>query len=248
MRIEKLSNFNYANLTLTKEQRQAENEKLRALYSSLWSDHYTYKEIANNLEIPFNKAVTLRLAFKLPARWPSRYRLEGKQLNPITDEDFEQIMTQGKFVKEEHKGYAAGLYYTAIRREELRRSTKEQFQIGKRDLVFSVGKRLKHGIETPPLKIPLEAKFLDCLIDVIEESESGAEVFGYTGRTCYNIMQRAGFHYPHFCRLSRITNFFLEGWTIPQVHSWTGLSLRALNFYLGLVDIDRMGRSLIKNQ
>lgn len=179
---------------------------------------------------------------------PTRYSIGGKQLNPITDEDFTQIMRTGDFKKPQHKGYATGLYYTAVRREELRRALKEQFQVTKTDLVFSVQKRLKHGIETPPLKIPKEAAFMDTLIDVIEHTKPKERVFNYSKKTCYNIMQRAGFHYPHFCRLSRITNFFLEGWTIPQVHSWTGLSLRALNFYLGLVDIDKMGRSLIKNQ
>ena len=178
----------------------------------------------------------------------TRYRIAGKQLNPITDEDFERIMKTGDFKRPEHKGYATGLYYTAVRREELRRATKEQFQITNTDVVFSVQKRLKHGIETPPLKIPKEATFMDTLIAVIEQTESNHVVFNYSKKTCYNIMHRAGFYYPHFCRLSRITNFFLEGWTIPQVHSWTGLSLRALNFYLGLVDIDKMGKSLIKNQ
>ena len=57
-------------------------------------------------------------------------------------------------------------------------------------------------------------------------------------------MNRAGFNYPHFFRLSRITNFFDEGWTIAQVHSWTGLSLKALDYYVGLVDVKRMGESL----
>ncbi len=225
-----------------------EDQALREPFSKLWNQGSTYNKIADELHIPFTKALTLRLAFDLPSRMPTRYSIAGKQLNPITDEDFVTIMKTGDFKKPEHKGYAAGLYYTAVRREELRRATKQQFQITKTDVVFSVGKRLKHGIETPPLKIPKEAVFVDTLIEAIEHTETNERVFKYSKKTCYNIMQRAGFHYAHFCRLSRITNFFLEGWTIPQVHSWTGLSLRALNFYLGLVDIDKMGRSLIKNQ
>lgn len=225
-----------------------EQEVLKDAYSELWKAGYTYKQIATKLQIPFNKAITLRLAFNLPPRMVSRYRVAGKKLNPITDEDFERIMTTGLFFKQEHKGYASGLYYTAVRREELRKALKEQFQVTKTDIIFSVGKRLKHGIETPPLKIPKEALFVDELLTAIDNAKPKMQVFGFSGKTCYNIMQRAGFYYPHFCRLSRITNFFLEGWTIPQVHSWTGLSLRALNFYLGLVDIDRMGRSLIAKQ
>ncbi len=57
-------------------------------------------------------------------------------------------------------------------------------------------------------------------------------------------MDRAFGFYPHFFRLSRITNFFAEGWTIAQVHSWTELTLKALDSYMGLVDVDRMGMSL----
>lgn len=158
-------------------------------------------------------------------------------------------MTNGLFFKEAHKGFAAGLYYTAVRREELRRALRKQFQITDTDIIFSVGKRLKHGIETPPLKIPLNADFINYLVDTVNKTKNpNKEVFGYSGKTCYNIMHRAGFYYPHFCRLNRITNFFLDGWTIPQVHSWTGLSLRALNFYIGLVDVDKMGKSLIAKQ
>ena len=225
-----------------------EDEALRTPFSSLWHNGTTYMRIADELHIPFTKALTLRLAFDLPPRMPTRYSIGGKQLSPITDEDFVTLMQTGDFKKTDHKGYATGLYYTAVRREELRRATKEQFQITKIDVVFSVQKRLKHGIETPPLKIPKEAAFMDTLIAAIGKAKSNERVFPYSKKTCYNIMRRAGFHYPHFCRLSRITNFFLDGWTIPQVHSWTGLSLRALNFYLGLVDIDKMGRSLIKKQ
>jgi integrase len=227
---------------------KTEDEALRQPFSKLWKDGYTYMNISSELQIPFTKALTLRLAFGLPPRMSTRYSIAGKQLNPITDEDFVTLMQTGDFKKPDHKGYATGLYYTAVRREELRRATKQQFQITKTDVVFSVQKRLKHGIETPPLKIPKEAAFMDTVIGIIVKTNANERVFPYSKKTCYNIMQRAGFHYPHFCRLSRITNFFLEGWTIPQVHSWTGLSLRALNFYLGLVDIDKMGRSLIKNQ
>jgi len=225
-----------------------ENEKYRQQYNEFWKAGYTYKEIASKLKIPFNKAVTLRLAFNLPPRMLSRYRVAGKQYNPISDEDFERIMTTGTFAKKEHRGYAAGLYYTAVRREELRRAEKEQFKITSTDIIFSVGKRLKHGIETPPLKIPKEALFVDELVNAINDAKPSTRIFKFSAKTCYNIMRRAGFYYAHFCRLGRITNFFLEGWTIPQVHSWTGLSLRALNFYLGLVDIDRMGRSLVAKQ
>lgn len=49
---------------------------------------------------------------------------------------------------------------------------------------------------------------------------------------------------PYYFRLSRITNFFLKGWTIAQVGSWIG-SLKALDYYVGMVDVRKMGRSML---
>jgi hypothetical protein len=46
--------------------------------------------------------------------------------------------------------------------------------------------------------------------------------------------------------LSRITKFFVDGYTIAQVRSWTGLSLAALEYYVGIVDTQKMGDSLAK--
>jgi len=87
----------------------------------------------------------------------SRYRKVGKKTSPLTDKDFIDGMEAHYFVKEDHKGFVALLYYSAVRKSEALRATKEQFEIKGTDIVFSVGKRLKHGIETPPLKIPLAA-------------------------------------------------------------------------------------------
>ena len=84
------------------------------------------------------------------------------------------------------------------------------------------------------------------LVDAIRETPRGERIWRFCPKTAYNIVDRAFGFYPHFFRLSRITNFFLEGWTIAQVHSWTGLTLSALDFYLGLVDVTHMGMSLSK--
>jgi hypothetical protein len=32
------------------------------------------------------------------------------------------------------------------------------------------------------------------------------------------------------------------------MHSWIGLTLKALDFYLGLVDVDKMGMSLLSKE
>jgi integrase len=174
------------------------------------------------------------------------YRKEGKIQIPLTMQEFQYGMKKGTFLKPKHQGYVALLYYTAVRKTEGLRATKEQFSMSHETIVFSVGKRLKHGIETPSLRIPLTAPFADKIWEAIECTGEGKRVWPYCPKTGYNIVNRV-FKYPHLFRLSRITNFFLEGWTIAQVHSWTGLTLKALDYYMGLVDIQKMGESLNKS-
>jgi hypothetical protein len=177
----------------------------------------------------------------------TRYRKHGKILTPLTDEKFRHLMTTGHFENDLHKSFAVLTYYTAVRRLEALRSTGKQYTITEKNLVFEVGKRLKRGATTPPLPLPLDLPFINYLVNAVENAGEDFRVFDFSPKTAYNIFDRLG-AYPHFCRLSRITNFFLEGWTIPQVRSWTGLSLAALNFYIGLVDIAKMGDSLRPKQ
>lgn len=177
----------------------------------------------------------------------TRYRKHGKILEPLTDEEFSEGMQNGYFVSPKHRGFVVLLYYSAVRKHEVLRATKEQFKLARSQIIFGVGKRLKHGIETPPLNIPLKAPFAKEIWDAVETTKPNKRVFPYSDKTGYNIVSRV-FKYPHFFRLSRITNFFDEGWSIVQVRSWTGLSLKALNYYVGLVDVKRMGESLAKKK
>jgi len=171
------------------------------------------------------------------------YTKEGKQTIPMDDKDFLKGMKNGYFVKRKHKAFVALLYYTACRVSEVLRAKKEQFKVTDSEIIWNVGKRLKHGLETPPLNIPLLAPYAEDIAYTIRYTRKGERVFPYSRVTGWLIVRRV-FKYPHFFRLSRITNFFLEGWTIAQVRSWTGLSLRALEYYVGLVDVKRMGESL----
>jgi len=177
---------------------------------------------------------------------PGRYTREGKIQTPLTEEDFQDGMENGKFVEPLHRAYCVLLYYSAVRSTEARRVMREQFQLTRSAIMFEVGQRLKHSAKTPALKIPYRAPYVSELKQAIENTRTGERVFPFCDKTGYNIVRRA-FKYPHLFRLSRITNFFLEGWTIAQVRSWTGLSLAALNFYVGLVDIAKMGESLAKH-
>lgn len=111
--------------------------------------------------------------------------------------------------------------------------------------------RRKASITTPPLPLPIDAPFMDELVKRIEACEYAEEpLFTFSPKTAYNIMDRAFGAYPHYARLSAITRFFMphpevgrpRGFSIPEVKSFTGLSLAALDFYIGLADITDMGR------
>jgi integrase len=154
-------------------------------------------------------------------------------------------MEQGHFITQKHRAYCVLLYYSGVRKTEALRVKKEQFQVTPDQIIFNVGKRLKHGIETPALPLPLSAPYMEEMLVALGDTKPNKPVFPYCPRTAYNIVHRA-FKYPHLFRLSRITNFFLDGWTIAQVHTWTGLTLKALDYYVGLVDIAKMGKSLSK--
>lgn len=171
------------------------------------------------------------------------YRKHGKIQTPLSDEGFAEGMKNGRFINRKHRGFVALLYYSAIRKTEALRARREQFQLLRDQIIFDVKKRLKHGIETPPLNIPLSAPYAKEIWRAVETTEKGERVWPYCEKTGYNIVDRV-FKYPHYFRLSRITNFFLEGWTIAQVRSWTGLTLKALEAYVGLVDVIKMGDSL----
>jgi hypothetical protein len=111
-------------------------------------------------------------------------------------------------------------------------------------MFFEVGQRLKKSAKTNPLKLPYRLPFMSLLKEQIEQTAPTKQVFDFSSKTAYNIMFRAGFHYPHLCRLSRITNLFEQGMSVNQVKDWTGLSVSALNFYCGKVTVDRIGDKL----
>ena len=172
------------------------------------------------------------------------YRSSGKLMSPMTDNDFTKRMQKGHFVRRKHKGFITLLYYSAIRKSEALRSTKEQFKIFGDRIIFDVGKRLKRGMHTPPLNIPLKAAYADEIVWCVVNTKPKNRVWPYSEKTAYNIVHRVFDVYPHYFRLNRITKFFDAGWTIAQVRTWTGLSLKALDFYVGLVDVKKMGESL----
>ncbi len=179
-----------------------------------------------------------------------------KITTPLSDEDFVKGMNDGKFVrKPEHQGLVTLLHYSAVRISEALKAKREQFRLTPNILYFDVGERLKHSLKTPPLPLPLDAPYVNCIVDSMIKVDRGKRIWNYCRTTGYYIVNRV-FRYPHYHRLSRITWFFMphpeigrpQGFSIAEVRSWTGLSLKALDYYVGLVGLERMGESLSLRQ
>ena len=171
------------------------------------------------------------------------YTRQGKVLIPLSEQQFLEAMKEGKFAKTEHRAFFVLLYYTGVRVSEALRARREQFTIRNNAVYFDVLKRLKHGKHTAPLRIDLEFSHAEELHACIAHAKAKKRVFPYCRMTGYSIVRRAIGTYPHHLRLTKITDFFMQKYPIPKVQSWTGLSLGALNFYVGMVDIDEMGKA-----
>lgn len=166
------------------------------------------------------------------------YSKAGKIMIPLTHEQFVEGMEEGKFVLEKHRGLAALLYYTGIRISEGLRAKKEQFSLQNDAVYFDVQKRLKHGITTAPLKILQSRPFANLIWQAVEDTKARQRVFPFCRMTGYNIIARVWF-YPHHLRLTRFTEL-AQKYSVAQLKSWSGLTLVALDYYMGVVDIDAM--------
>lgn len=186
------------------------------------------------------------------------YSKHGKSLSVLDPLDFQEVIEDlKKFKQPGHRALFVFLYYTGVRISEALRLTKESFDIQKKVILCDIGPRMKKGkyksgprkgekvqFVTPPLPIPLKAPGVCHLVTHIERSEPELRVFPYCRKTGYNIIDRALDIYPHYFRLNRITGLFEKGYKITQVRSWTGLTLNALEYYMGIVNIRHMGKDL----
>lgn len=175
------------------------------------------------------------------------YRKAGKIAIPLTPMDFKKGIETGHFVRPKHRAYCILLYYSAIRKMEGLRAVREQFVITETHLYFDVGERLKKQKswfkETDPIPLSRKSKFMELLVKAIESTKPGKKVFPYCAKTGYNIVDRV-FKYPHLFRLSRISWFIAQKWSLLHIRSFTGLSLSALEYYAGKVAVKEMAESM----
>ena len=181
-----------------------------------------------------------------------------KLTNPLVEQEFLDCMKDGHFVQSpQHQGLTAFVYYTGVRISEALNMTRQQFRVTSTDLFCDIGPRLKkkkfnkkgepkNPVITDPLPLPLELPYVKTIEDCLLGLKPEMRVWPYCRTTGYLIFKRAGLHYPHYGRLSAVTNFLLEGYTIPEIKSWFGITATAIDYYVGKVGILKMSKALAK--
>jgi integrase len=179
----------------------------------------------------------------------SRYK--KKVLTPLNHETFVlHWMKKENFKKESHRPFFTLLFWTGARLSEILFLDYTDIDLSGTEgtTVLNI-RRLKGSTQTPPIVLDQELWGMPetwlYLSNCIIEHEKPFQ-FGRT--TAYTIVKRAfpdmPNMYPHAFRMSRITNLLLEGTSIPEIKSFTGLTTPAIEHYVGRVDIDKIGEKL----
>lgn len=207
---------------------------------------------------------------KEPGEHTSRYK-HGKQERPITFEHFcECVAKAHNNLNMEAEGFIWLLYYCGVRKSEAYERVASDAEITDELFIIDFHHRKKGGATVPPLKIPRNWPGVEILVALAEEARArrAVEKLIYyqemkERRNRYekehwifpNIQSTEAWRiakrvlgedfYPHFLRLSRITEMAKEpSANITRLKSFTGIkSIRILEAYLG-VDEDEQDEAL----
>jgi len=173
------------------------------------------------------------------------YTKQGKILITIGDQDFfDSVAKNEKKLGKANVALVCFLYYFGVRVSEALRLKPESFIVKKGKLYVDIGKRLKHSKSTAPLSVRLDRPYVSVIVDYAKRTEKNQRVWQFSRVTAWRFISKYFQCYPHFYRLSRITNFFNDDFPISNIKNWTGLTLSSLNYYCGISDIEKMGDSI----
>jgi len=173
------------------------------------------------------------------------YTRHGKIETPTSDRKIFKVLTEKKLsLGTERTAFLAILFYLGIRVTEALKLRKESFTVEEGKLFVDIGERLKHSKRTPPLSVKLGRPFVEDIIKTVDKTKPKQRVWKFSRVTAWKIAKNTFDSYPHYFRLNRITDLFHKGYKITEVKSWTGLTLRALNYYVGIVDTQRIGDNI----
>jgi len=170
------------------------------------------------------------------------YSRQGKILDLITPEEFEAALTHPYNHELAYRAFVVLLYYSGVRVSEALRSTKRSFQITETTIYWEVGKRLKHGKQTPPLPLSLNQPHMNLLLEHIKRVRKGDRVFNFDRTTAWRHFAKTGLGYNHHARLSAITFYLKSGYSVAHIVNYFGISVQTVNSYIGQIDLEEMGK------
>lgn len=178
------------------------------------------------------------------------YTRHGKIQTTISANKFKTIIQSMKNEKQEYKSFVVCLYYFGLRVSEVLSLTSDLFYVDEELLTIDVPKRLKHGKKTPPISVGLDKPFVKEIVTTLEKTKPNSRLWDFSRVTGWKVVVRAFDRYPHYFRLNRITQLFSpsktrpSGYSVKEVKSWTGLTLQALDYYIGLASSERIAEGL----
>ena len=141
------------------------------------------------------------------------------------------------------RAFNVTLYYLGCRLTEARNIAQDDLlfdQDGGR--IFFTIHRLKKSKQTPPLPLYLDSPFVKELWGFLVTSP--IQPFKMSRKAGYNIVLNAMGFYPHYYRMNRISQFLKDNKSILEIQNWFGISLRAIDYYITMINLEAMGKDL----
>jgi integrase len=172
------------------------------------------------------------------------YKLTGKR-ESLTDDVtfFEKVKSKELTLGKEKTAFLCLLYYLGCRVSEGLALRGKDFRVDDKRLYVNI-KRLKHSKQVPANHIRIDRPYIKDIISLINRTNPRSRLWPFSRITAWRFISKNGFIYPHYWRLNRLSQFLHKGYTIDQVKSWCGLTLKALDSYVGLVSTRKMGDSI----
>lgn len=169
-------------------------------------------------------------------------RYKHKILTPLGHEEFKRRYFQGAKTELE-EAFISFLYYSGCRISEALNLKRKDFEIAT-DRIYVNIKRLKGSKQTPPIFFKDNLLGIPVLRGILQGLNKEEPVFPFCRTTGYTMVKRILGVYPHHLRATRITNILKKTKSLTYATSYTGLTMRALDFYVKIISVDKVSEGL----
>lgn len=165
---------------------------------------------------------------------------KNKRYQPCTSEEFTKFLPACRTAQE--RAYMTTLYYWALRCSEARMLEAQHFTWDDRYVALRLRVRLKGTHAPKPIPLRRDRPGMSDLWDLTRATPEGL-LFPFSRMTAWRIIHRAINLYPHFFKMSRVTQL-LQRYGIVGAQRFTGLPLRTLLYYVGEVNDRQMAEEV----